>query len=199
MKAVGAILLLVAAALLFVYVNPDLAPDMTLGLVVAFVTVGIVAAIAGSDRVEGAPGKAMDPVRLAFGGLVLVAGTIATFMVFTNATVGFLLALMLLAGGGFLIYQRLNQPSTSNSRPDTAMGKMNQSFDLGFDSDLLDKKNSSRRRKNICTAPAAGYGLGKRRPTPRLPPISARRSAAFLVLNICSTGWRSSRVLPRRS
>lgn len=153
MKFVGAVLLLVAAALVFSFTQPDAAPQMTMGLVIAFVTIGIVFAIAGTDRPEGSTRKGLDPVRMFFGGIVLVTGTIATFMAFSNPAMGLLFAVTVLGGSGYLIYDQLNRrPAQHQEQLDpeyllrhdanaSPLEKMKQNFHAGFDEELLETKN----------------------------------------------------------
>jgi len=154
MKFVGAIVLLVAAALVFSITQPDAAPQMTMGLVIAVVTLGLVFAVAGTDRAEGATRKGMDPVRMLFGGVILIAGSIATFLAFSNVMMGILFAVVVLAGSGYMIYEQLNSRPSQNAEqmsPESLLRhdanaspleKLKQGFHLGFDEELLERKNA---------------------------------------------------------
>ena len=150
MKWVGAVLLFVAAALVFSFTEPLYQPEILKALVVAVVTGGLVFAITGPD--DAVP-KATDSIRKAGAVVILLAGAIATFGMFTSPTVGILFALLLLGGFGYVLYDVLNRRGGIGAEPLTTghlmkqdanssvMDLLREGVQLGFHQDLLAIKN----------------------------------------------------------
>lgn len=153
MKFVATIVLLAAAALVFTITQPDSAPDMTMGLVFAFVTVGLVYGIAGREKDATEVPRATDSIRNAVAIGILVVGSIATFLSFSNPMLGGLFAVLVLGGGGYLAYEMLNRRSSafpeqldgahlmSHDAGASPLQKIKQAWQLQFDEDLLEQKN----------------------------------------------------------
>lgn len=97
MKWVGAILLFVAAGLVFSFTQPLYAPEIFKALVTVVVTAGLVFAIAGP---EDAPKKATDSLRMIIAVVVMLTGAIVVYSIFTIPLLGVLCAFLILCGTG---------------------------------------------------------------------------------------------------
>ena len=149
MMWVLAVILLVGAALLFSFTQPQSAPEMTKALVVAFITAG---AVFGLSKTGDAAPRATDSLRSGAAVFILVVGSIVTFSMFTSPALGVMFALVVLGGCGFLMWQTLNrrpgegrQPLTTQSLTQhdanqSVIETLTEGWRLSFQQDLLDVK-----------------------------------------------------------